>query len=124
MRFTALALIAAVMSAARIALAEPIHLACEGNMSSPGDDRGESRVISLVIDEAARVVTVHGYAPVSIISEPDSESVIFDADPKSNFGVSTGSVNRVTGEAQIHIITGTAGLVMFFGRCKPAKRLF
>jgi hypothetical protein len=87
-------------------------LRCDSGVCSRAfESRSRSgRAAELLIDEAARVVTVDGHAPLSILGEPDSESVYFQADPKSNFGVSTGSVNRVTGEASIHIITSTAGL--------------
>ena len=126
-RPTAIALIvAALMIRPGVVQAEPARLACEGKMrvQNANGETAENYVLSLVIDQAAGTVTVGSYGTAPILSQPDSDAVVFMAQPGSVAGVSTGSINRFTGVASVHIITLTDGLYKFYGRCKPAQRLF
>jgi hypothetical protein len=48
----------------------------------------------------------------------------YSVSPGSNLGVSTGTLNRITGAVSIHILPFGGGLLGFDGICKPAKALF
>jgi hypothetical protein len=78
----------------------------------------------MAIDMEARTVTVDGFDTVPMLGDTSSETVAFMAQPASLAGVSTGTVNRTTGAAQVHIISQIDGLLVFRGVCKPAQPLF
>jgi hypothetical protein len=104
--------------------AEPAYLSCSGTLrvarggsSSPE----EPWTLSLVIDTDKKTVTVDDYTPVQLLAD-EKNRVVFMPRPASGYGVSTGTLNRITGEASIHIIKD--GLQIFRGTCKPARKLF
>ena len=80
--------------------------------------------LSLAIDMNARSVTVEGHEPVPIMGDAKGDTVVFIADPGTIAGVSTGTLNRITGAASIHIISPMEGLRIFEGTCKQAQKLF
>jgi hypothetical protein len=55
------------------------------------------------------------------VDKPDS--VFFLAAPGQSLGVSTGGLNRRSGELWLHVIS-TDGLLLYDGTCKPAANLF
>lgn len=112
----------AVAVAPRIVLAEPVHLACEGKMHASG--RVEDYLMSLAIDEGTKTVTVGTYGSAQLVGRPGNENLFFMGAEPVVVGVSSGIVNRLTGDVSVHIITLTDGLYRFYGQCKPAKRLF
>ena len=123
MRWTVIVLAVAINPS--IASAEPMRLACEGEVRLQNAD-GETidkDILSVVIDLAAKTVTVGSRGAVPIVSKPDADTMVFIAEPGSREGVSTGTVNRFTGVASIHIIR-TDGLYKFYGTCRTAQRLF
>jgi hypothetical protein len=105
--------------------AEPARLVCEGEMrlQSANGETAESYALSLAIDQIAGTVAVGSFGTAPIISEPDAETVVIIAKPGPIDSVSSGTINRFTGMASIHII-GPDGLLKFYGRCKPAARMF
>jgi hypothetical protein len=111
-----------------LAQAEPVHLTCEGEMhliNANGDAAEKYEyALSLAIDQHAGTVTVGTYQGVAIPSKADSsgETLMFLGNSRST-GVSGGTLNRRTGKASIHIITGD-GLRKFYGICKPTRKLF
>ena len=121
LRLPALVLVATVMAGPPALGAEPVHLGCEGKMYASGD-RVEDYLMSLAIDEGTRTVTVGTYGSAQLIGRPDNESVFFMGVEPVVVGVSTGILNRFTGDVSVHIVTLTDGLYRFYGWCKPAKR--
>jgi hypothetical protein len=109
-----------------LAQAEPVHLTCEGEMhliNANGDAAEKYEyALSLAIDQRAGTATVDTYQAIAIPSKRDSDTLMF-MNPGSTAGVATGALNRMTGKASIHIITGD-GLRKFYGICKPTKGLF
>jgi hypothetical protein len=123
-RIVALGVAIAAASIPASARAEPVRLVCEGAVRAIVEGRvvpPAKDVRVLTIDLSAKTVTVEGYDTVPIMGEPD-DMVVFMADRRQAFGVSTGTVNRVSGAASIHIISD--GLIIFEGICKPAQKLF
>jgi hypothetical protein len=122
-----LMMIIAVLIIAPVAQAEPVLLACHGEMRVLGPagfgQAPESRVLSLAIDLRARTVTIEGYDPVPLPEPSDDDKVVF-VNYGATVGVSTGAVNRKTGALWVHIIPRDGGLLGFEGVCKPAKKLF
>jgi hypothetical protein len=106
------------------AQAEPVQLACTGQMTAAIRQVTEDSIIALTIDLRAKTATVGGYGTVPILGDSDGDTVVFMTNKNSIVGVSTGTINRITGVASIHIITLTDGLYMFYGVCKPAQKLF
>lgn len=84
----------------------------------------EDYTIAITVDLRAKTVTVGSYGTVPIVSDTDSDTVVFMVDKNSIAQVSTGTLNRITGEASVHIITLTDGLYLFYGTCKAAQKLF
>lgn len=108
-----------------MARADRVHLACDGEMRVlPTGEVDEKYVLTLTIDLRARTATVGSYAPVPMSSKSEGDTVVFQAEPDSTYGVSTGTLDRFTGAASIHIITLTHGLYMFHGTCRAAQKLF
>jgi hypothetical protein len=108
------------------AKAQVTQLACSGTIrvvaggiSSPE----EPWSFSVIIDMDKKSVTVNDYEPVELLGGPSANTVAFLASQGSNYGVSTGTLNRITGEASIRIIKHD-GLWVTRGICKPAKKLF
>ena len=104
----------------------PVHFACDGEMRvlTANDEVTMKQVFSLAVDLAAGTVTVGDYEPVPIVSD-QNDTVVFMAKLEWTKGVSTGTLNRITGKASMHIIPLTGkGLYTFNGTCKPAAKLF
>ena len=104
--------------------AEPTYLSCSGTtyvISAARPSPEEPYTVSLIIDRDKKTVTVGDYPPVKLLSD-EKNAVVFMPSPPSDFGVSTGTLNRITGEASIHIIR--EGLQVFRGTCKLARKLF
>ena len=109
------------------ALAEPAHLACSGKLrvvNAGGVTIADKYDLSLAIDMNARSVTVDSYEPVKIMGDAKGDTMVFMADPGTIAGVSTGTLNRITGAASIHVISPIDGLRIFEGTCKQAQKLF
>jgi hypothetical protein len=108
-----------------VASAEPVHLACVGEvrLQNASGETVDHDTLSVVIDQTAGTVTVGSRAPVQIMSKPDADALVFQARPGSREGVSTGTIDRFTGASSIHIIRSD-GLYKFYGQCRPAQRLF
>ena len=106
--------------------AQPVQLSCGGTMTATNRGVSEDYTITLTIDLDARTVTVGSYETVPIMGDPNADTVAFMADKENtdNSYVSTGTINRLTGVASVHIITLTDGLYKFYGICKPAQKLF
>jgi hypothetical protein len=101
---------------------DAIHLACAGDLYIRG--QVEKHVFSMAIDLESRAVTIQGYDPVPMFGDTSRETVAFMARPGSLGGVSTGTLNRMTGATSVHIISQIDGLLIFEGLCKPTQRLF
>ena len=80
-------------------------------------------MLAVSIDERARTVTVGSWGTAPITGNSENDTVVF-MNLGSSPGLSTGTLNRFTGVASIHIITATDGLYQFYGICKPAQKLF
>jgi len=92
---------------------------------SADDEVTMKQVYSLAVDLAAGTVAVGNYEPAPIVGDRNRDTVVFMAKPEWSVGVSTGTLNRITGAASIHIIPLTGkGLYIFDGTCKPAAKLF
>jgi hypothetical protein len=65
---------------------------------------------------------VDDYNPVRMLEDTTKNTVVFMPSPPSDFGVSTGTLNRITGEASIHIIRDALQIIR--GICKSARKLF
>jgi hypothetical protein len=105
--------------------AQVTQLACSGTLrviragiSSPE----EPWTFALIIDIDKKTVTVDDYEPVQLFGDSSQNTVAFMPSTPSNFGVSTGTLNRITGEASIHIIRD--GLRIMRGICESARKLF
>jgi hypothetical protein len=92
-----------------VAYSEPIHLACEGEMSATKSGtvaRLDGKyLMSLVIDLSARTVKPEGHPSVPLKGSVDDEDVVAFASPKASDDVLDGRLNRITGEALIHFLT-------------------
>lgn len=121
----------AVLAITPIAHADPVHMACSGAMMFPNRRVDTNSVLSLTIDLRAGTVTVGGYQPVGILPAfPASpESGIQDSENNevsfigSIQGVSSGSVDRVTGQTIITFYVNTPRERFFNGICRPAQKL-
>ena len=101
----------------QLACSGTVRVVAAGGVSSPE----EPWSFSVIIDMDKKSVTVDEYEPVEL--DRSGNTVTFLASPRSNYGVSTGTLNRITGEASIRIIKDD-GLWVTRGICKPAKKLF
>ena len=105
---------------------EPIHLACEGEMSAMRSGTtgrlDEKYLMSLAIDLSARTVKPEGHPSVPLKEPVDDEDVVAFASPRASDDVLDGRVNRITGEALIHFLTDP--MYEFHGRCHRAESLF
>jgi hypothetical protein len=118
--------IAGAMVISRVADAAPVRLSCYGEMHilRARSEQVNKQSLLVTIDVRAETVTVGSYEPVPMVGKPDRDTVMFTAKPGSSVGVSAGTLNRMTGETSINIITLTDGVYKFEGVCKPAERLF
>jgi hypothetical protein len=65
----------------------------------------EPWTFALIVDTDKKIVTVQDYEPVPIGGDASKNTIVFVASPATNiYGVSSGTLNRLTGAASIHII--------------------
>jgi hypothetical protein len=109
--------------AATASWAEPVRFACEGNMTLVSSTA--KRILSLAIDKDEGTVTVDGYGTATSVGPIDDkdDKLVFLAKRGAATGVSSVVLDRFTGEASIHIISDD-GLLKFYGKCSPTRRLF
>jgi hypothetical protein len=103
------------------AQAQTARLSCEGEVRRQNDGKTDNDIYLVTIDQAGKAVTVGSWGSASIIGQTDEVLTFVGTESP---GVSSGSINRFTGAAAIHIITMTDGLYSFYGTCKSATRLF
>jgi hypothetical protein len=103
--------------------AKTVQLSCTGKVSAVARGVTEDAVTDVTIDLGARSVTIGSWVSAPILGDAKGNWVHILADRK-NYGVSTGSINRITGAVDVRIITLTDGLYRFEGVCKPAQKLF
>jgi hypothetical protein len=108
-------LILTVLTFSEVAQAQPIFLACNGDMVDHAHGTSEKRAIIAAVNLEARTITVLGYDPVLIVSEATDGTVGFSA--------TRGRVTGVTGLASIDFKTND-GVQSFDGVCKRAEKLF
>jgi hypothetical protein len=105
---------------------EPVALACSETLrqiQAGVSSLAEPWTFVLTVDTDKKIVTVEKYEPVPIAGDASKTTVVFMASPATNiYGVSSGTLNRLTGAASIHIIDD--GLRIIDGICKPAQKLF
>ena len=58
------------------------------------------------------------------ITNKEGDAVTFGRGLAPRFGEPTGSVNRLTGQVSVNIMTLTDGEYRFYGACKRAQKLF
>jgi hypothetical protein len=129
-RFAALVAIG-VLVIGPMAHADPVYMACTGQMLLPNKKVDMNATLSLAIDLRAGAVTVGGYQPVGLVPAipaapgiPNAESnmvVFFGA---TSQGVLSGRVDRITGEASVHFSPDTPQDQFFDGVCKTTQKLF
>jgi hypothetical protein len=108
----------------QVARAQPIFLACNGDMVDHAHGTSEKRAIIVAVSLEARTITVLGYDPVVIVSEANDRTVGFAATERGvASGVTAGKINRITGLASIDFKTND-GVQSFDGACKRAEKLF
>jgi hypothetical protein len=92
-----------------------------GGVSTPE----EPWSFSLIIDTDKKTAKVDDYEPVELFGDSSRNTVVFmpPGTRTGNYGVSTGTLNRLTGETSINIIRDD-GLRITRGICKSARRLF
>jgi hypothetical protein len=112
-----------VLVISQIAHAEPVLLACYGEIRNARSEQTEKYALPVRIDLQAGTVRVENYEAVPFMGPPEDDTVAFIAKPETKIGVSTGSINRITGQASIHIIRND-GLLIFEGNCRRAEKLF
>jgi hypothetical protein len=102
--------------------AKPVRLACEGTITLVRSTA--QRILSVAIDEAGGTITVDGYGTATSLGPigDQDDKLVFLAQRGAATGVSSVVFDRFTGEASIHIITDD-GLLKFYGKCSPARRL-
>lgn len=123
MRCTAALILVLTLSAE--GRAEATYLSCSGTLRlvHAGISSEQPFTFSLTINADKKTVMVDDYEPVQWLEDRSKNIVTFEASsPLSSFGVSTGTLNRITGAARIHILQD--GLRILTGICKSAQKLF
>ena len=120
---TALALVF-VLSLNQIAKAELTYLSCTGMAHTGASSPDEPWSLSLIIDTARKTVTVDDYDPVQLLGDSQNIVGFMPFKTPSDYGVSTGTLNRITGRTRIHILPSWGGLQVFEGVCKVTQKLF
>jgi len=118
-----LMLILTALTFSQVAQAQPIFLACNGDMADHAHGTSEKRAIIVAVNLEAHTITVLGYDPVLIVSEATDGTVGFSATRGGVTGVTAGKLNRITGLASIDFKTND-GVQSFDGVCKRAEKLF
>lgn len=106
-----------------LALAEPVHMACKGEMTTDGG-HVQKLALSLTIDRGAGTLTVQDHGSVKIRGQ-QNDTVLFSG-PSSDYPNQTilGTINRVTGETVIAINIGPGMGQRFVGTCDTARPKF
>jgi hypothetical protein len=116
-------LILTALTFSEVAQAQPIFLACNGDMVDHAHGTSEKRAIIVAVNLEGRTIMVLGYDPVVIVSEATDGTVGFAATRGGVTGVTAGKLNRITGLASIDFKTND-GVQSFDGVCKRAEKLF
>src|SRR5262245_13358402 len=106
------------------ARAEVTYLSCSGTvrMISVGISSTEQpSTFSLSLDLEGKTIIVDDYEPVPLVGDPSTSPIVFGPSPPTTFGVRSGTLNRVTSTASVHIIKD--GFRVLNGICKPARKL-
>ena len=115
----------ALMLVCSEAMAEVTYLSCSGTIIRariPKELSSEEQwALSLIVDSDGETITVDDHEPVKLSG--GNVLTFMSADPTQE-GVSTGTLNRITGKASINIIDPNLGLLMFAGICKKAQKIF
>ena len=82
----------------------------------------QASTFSVSVDMARKTIIVDDYEPVPLVGNPSINPIVFGLFPQTTVGVRSGTLNRVTGTASVHIIKD--GLQVLHGICKPARKLF
>ena len=107
------------------ARAEVVSLSCSGTLHviRTGVPTPEEPWMSaLIVDTDRKTVTVDDWPSVPFFGDTSKNTIVFSPSPPSDYGVSSGTLNRITGETSIRIIK--EGLQIINGTCKPARKLF
>jgi hypothetical protein len=96
------------------------YLSCTGTVSDDASKPPQPSLMALTLDTENRSVTVNGY-PTVPFAQSDAAIALMAPGP-IKYGVITGVVNRITGDASIHILD--QGFLIFRGVCKPTQKLF
>jgi len=116
-----LALVFVLMAACGYARSEPIPLACAGKMTATVRGVTEDYTLAIKVDLLAKTVTVGDHEAVPIVGGTGRDTVTFG---KGFNAYPSGSVNRITGEATVDVMSLTDGRYRFIGVCKLAQKLF
>jgi hypothetical protein len=100
-----------------LACAGAVHVVRAGVWSTE-----EPWTFSLTVDAEKKTITVDDYDPVPFSGEASENTIVFMPSRPTHFGVSTGTLHRITGQARVHIIND--GLHIITGICRPARKLF
>jgi hypothetical protein len=108
------------------ARAEVVALSCAGTIFP----EKVQQTFVLLVDTDKKTVTVGKYEPSPFIDASSSfidfQAVSITADPPhaTKSGVSSGSLNRITGEVIIRIFNDDGSLSLFSGTCEKTQKLF
>jgi hypothetical protein len=104
------------------ARAEATYLSCSGTVRmirvgilSPE----QPSTFFLSVDLERKTIIVDDHEPVPLVGNPSINPIVFGLSPQTTFGVRSGTLNRVTGTAAVHIIK--EGLQVLNGMCKPVE---
>jgi len=106
------------------ARAEVTYLSCSGTLRmirAGVSSLVEPWTFSLTVDMERKTIAVDDYEPVPFF-DTSRDTIGFWPSTRADFGVSTGTLHRITGETSIHIIKD--GLQILTGICKPAPKPF
>ena len=98
-------------------------MTCDGQMLAVSRNVSEQSPLALTIDLDAAKVVVGSWGSSPFMGKPD-DTVAFGKGLAPQYGNPTGSVNRITGEASVYIMTLTDGEYRFHGTCKRTQKLF
>ena len=106
------------------ARAEATYLSCSGTVRmvrvgilSPE----QPSTFFISVDLERKTIIVDDHEPVPLAGNPSIDPIVFGLSPQTTFGVRSGTLNRVTGTASVHIIKD--GLQVLNGICKPARKV-
>ena len=89
--------------------AEVTYLSCSGTLLTTTTPE-EPWNFSITVDTKRKTIMVDDYEPVPFDENPQSNKVGFTPSKPTNFGVSGGTLHRITGKAGIHIVGEVGGL--------------